>query len=78
MRLNNKGYVDVPVLVLGGFTLSLIGLVILFIAWSIQVSKEPVKVTQVSPQCVLIEQAGFKSVQCTSAVNVNNNVNNGD
>lgn len=40
------------------------------VAYSIHIDRSPITVTEVSPNCVVIEQAGYKKVKCFANVNV--------
>lgn len=40
------------------------------ISYSVHVERSPITVTEVSPNCVIIEQAGYKKVRCFANVHV--------
>jgi hypothetical protein len=44
--------------------------VICTIAYAVHIDRSPITVTEVSPNCVVIEQAGYKHVKCFANVNV--------
>jgi hypothetical protein len=50
--------------------IGLITALALVFAGMIYVNRQPVQVKQVTNQCVLIEQAGFKTVKCLPSVTI--------
>jgi hypothetical protein len=50
--------------------ISIIVFVICSIAYAVHIERSAITVTEVSPNCVIIEQAGYKHVKCFANVHV--------
>jgi hypothetical protein len=52
------------------FVIAILLMIILGLFSAIYVNRQPVNVTEVSPNCFIIEQGGFKTFKCANVINV--------